>query len=157
MRSLRLFQRNTTIANMRISTRTKTPAEAKTAIIAGLLWKKDTPPALFKEDWDSRAWVGRELVVIVATVVLGPEVAGTFGAEVGRNVPEGVENVKRIEEEEEEVTEELATGELVVESEGPGSVVVLRNSVLSEMNIVAEYKLTMYSTKQTVRTVRTAR
>jgi hypothetical protein len=44
MRFLRLFQRSVTIANIRTTTRTKTPTEAKTAIIAGLLWKKDTPP-----------------------------------------------------------------------------------------------------------------
>jgi hypothetical protein len=79
------------------------------------------------------------VLVIVATVVL--EGAGTLGAElrVGaelrRSDSEVVEDVKGIEEE--EGTEELATGEFVEESEGPGSVVVvlaLLKTVLSEMH-----------------------
>jgi hypothetical protein len=44
MRFLRLFQRSATIPTIRTTTRTKTPAAEKTAIIAGLLWKKDVPP-----------------------------------------------------------------------------------------------------------------
>jgi hypothetical protein len=44
MRSLRLFQRSATIPTIRTTTRAKTPAAVKTAIIAGLLWKKDVPP-----------------------------------------------------------------------------------------------------------------
>jgi len=58
--------------------------------------------------------------VIVATVVLG---AGTLGAELIRRVPEGVGDATGIKKE--EGTEELATGESVEESEGPGPVVVL--------------------------------
>ena len=60
--------------------------------------------------------------MIVAIVVLG--VAGTLGAKLGRSV----ENVKGVEEE--EGTEELATGESVEESEGPGSVVVVLTLLL---------------------------
>jgi hypothetical protein len=124
-RSLRLFLRSTTVPNITTTTRAKTPAEAKTAIIAGLSWKKATPSVeVWDEDWDSdgvRAWEGSALV-IVATVVLGA--AGSLGAEVGGGVSEGFENTKGIKEE--EVTEEeLATGESVEESVGPGSVVVL--------------------------------
>ena len=64
-------------------------------------------------------WVGRALV-IVATVVLGE--ARTLRVELGRG--EGVEDAKGIKNEE-GTEEELATGEVVVESEGPGSVVAL--------------------------------
>ena len=172
MRSLRLFQRTTMIANMRISTRTKTPAEAKTAIIAGLLWRNDVPPPPVEEDWDSdgvRAWVARVLVN-VATVVLGPGVAGTLGAELGRSVPERVEDVEEEDEDEEEEEEEeeeemveLATGELIGESEGSGSVrpvvvLTLLKLGVEQKAFIVVYKLTMYPTKkQTVRTVRTAR
>jgi hypothetical protein len=43
-RSLRLFRRTRTVTSMKATTRAKAPAEAKTAIIAGLLWKKVAPP-----------------------------------------------------------------------------------------------------------------
>src|SRR5258708_11468259 len=43
-RSLRLFRRTRTVSSMKATTRAKRPAEAKVAIIAGLLWKKATPP-----------------------------------------------------------------------------------------------------------------
>jgi ABC-type phosphate/phosphonate transport system substrate-binding protein len=44
MRSLRLFQRSATIPKINTTTTTKTPPAVKTAITAGLLWKKDVPP-----------------------------------------------------------------------------------------------------------------
>lgn len=121
-RSLRLFQRSATIPNIRITARVKTPTEVNTAINAVLLWKKDTPPVEdWGEDWDwdgTRAWP----LVTVATVVLG--VAGTLlVAELGRSVWEGLEDNKVNEKE--EGAEELATGELVEESEELGSVVTL--------------------------------
>jgi hypothetical protein len=120
MRSLRLFQRSATTPNIRATTRAKTPAEVNTAIIAVLLWKKDTPPV---EDWDwdgLRAWEGRPLVIVV-TVVLG--VAGALlVAELRRGDSDGLGDNKGIKKE--EGTEELATGESVEESEGLGSVVV---------------------------------
>ena len=67
----------------------------------------------------------------VATVVLdGPGTLGAelrVGAELTRSDSEEFEDVKGIEEEGEgeEGTEELATGELVEESEGPAPVVVV--------------------------------
>jgi hypothetical protein len=70
--------------------------------------------------------------VIVARVVL--EEAGTLGADAEpiRSDSEAFEDVKVIEEG--VGTEELATGELVEESEGPGLSVVLLTSVLSKMH-----------------------
>jgi len=125
---------------MTITTRAKTPADVKMAIIAVLLWKKDTPPVedgAEDEDEDGDGdgddimdWEARALV-IVGTVSL--EEAATMGAELIRGVLEGVEDVEDVEELE-EGTEELAAGELVAEGPEPGVVLPLLNSLLSEMN-----------------------
>ena len=154
MRSLRLFRRRTMVPNIKTTTRTKTPAEAKVAIITGLFCKKDT--ALVDGDWDgdgASAWVGSALVVVTSVV------DGTLGVELGGSVSEGVEDANGIEEE--KGLEELATGELMAESEGSGLVVVLVTLLKHRVErnaFVAEYELTAYSTKkQTVRPVRTAR
>jgi hypothetical protein len=79
----------------------------KTAIIAVLLWKKDTALEEDEDCWDGiEDWGACALGINVGVSV---EVVTTMGVELGRSVPEGVEDVVRIVE----GTEELAAGELV--------------------------------------------
>ena len=75
---------------------------------------------------------------------------GSLGVEFGGCVSEGVEDANGIEEE--KGLEELATGELVAESEGSGLVAVVVVVTLLKHRVernafVAEYELTVYLTK----------
>lgn len=142
--ALRLLRRSTTVPRMKTARRTKRPAVVKTATIAVLLWKKVTAPV---EDEDCRgggvgaweAWKGCTLVMnVVVGVSLG--VVTTIGVELGRSVPERVEDVVGIEE----GAEELAAGELVADV--PVVVPLLRLCV-ERNGFVATQELTVYRTR----------
>jgi hypothetical protein len=146
---LRLLRRSTIVTSTKTSTRAIRPAVVKTAIIAGLLRKKDTAE---DEDWDGVEDGAACALVINGSVSL--EVITTIGVELGIGVSEGVDEMVTIEE----GTEELATGEFVAEefvAEGPVVVPLLRLRV-ERNGFVAKHELTVYSTReQKVRSART--
>lgn len=140
---LRLLRRSTIVTSTKTITRAIRPAVVKTAIIAGLLWKKDTAE---DEDWDGVEDGAACALVINGSVSL--EVTTTMDVGLGVGVSEGVDDVVRIEE----GTKELATGEFVAEE--PVVALLLRR--VERNGFIAKHELTMYSTReQKMRSART--